>query len=176
MTAARVVPLLLAAWLGAGILFAAAVAPAAFAVLPSRLLAGAVVGRVLPVLFVSGIAVAALGLVLDRADTGMLPTVRRAALIAVLAACGIAQFGIAPRIERVRSQIDGPIEQLPQGDPRRAAFGRLHAMSIGWLGLAMLGAATTIVLASMTPREQRPARAGAPAQPRPEPTASSRAV
>lgn len=176
MTAPRVVPLLLSAWLGAGILFAAAVAPAAFAVLPSRLLAGAVVGRVLPVLFVSGIVVAALGLVLDRADAGMLPIVRRVALIAALAACAIAQLGIAPRIERVRAQIDGPIEQLPQGDPRRAAFGRLHAMSVGWLGLAMLGAATTIVLASLAPRAQQPARAGAPAHSRPEPTASSRAL
>jgi len=47
----------LAAWLGAAALFAASVAPAAFAVLPSRSLAGDVVGRVLPVVFWSGMLV-----------------------------------------------------------------------------------------------------------------------
>ncbi|MDE3217575.1 MAG: DUF4149 domain-containing protein, partial [Gemmatimonadota bacterium] len=41
-------------WLGAAVLLAAAVAPAAFAVLPSRSLAGDLVGRVLPVIFWSG--------------------------------------------------------------------------------------------------------------------------
>ena len=45
---------LLAAWLGATIIVGAVVAPAAFAVLPTRTLAGAVVGRVLPPLFWSG--------------------------------------------------------------------------------------------------------------------------
>jgi hypothetical protein len=48
------VVLLLAAWLGAGMLLAAVVAPAAFAVLPSRTLAGALVGRVLPTVFIAG--------------------------------------------------------------------------------------------------------------------------
>ena len=48
---------LLAAWLGATIIVGAVVAPAAFAVLPSRTLAGALVGRVLPPLFWSGVAV-----------------------------------------------------------------------------------------------------------------------
>ena len=43
-------------WLGAAILFAAVVAPALFAVLPSRALAGDVVARVLPVILYSGIA------------------------------------------------------------------------------------------------------------------------
>jgi len=54
--------ILLSAWLGAGVLFATVVAPAAFAVLPSRALAGALVGRVLPVIFVSGIVAAVAGL------------------------------------------------------------------------------------------------------------------
>ena len=57
MSRAGVVALLLAAWLGAGVLFAAVVAPAAFAVLPSRNLAGALVGRVLPVVLIAGVVV-----------------------------------------------------------------------------------------------------------------------
>ena len=84
--------ILLSAWLGAGVLFATVVAPAAFAVLPSRELAGALVGRVLPVIFVSGIVVATAGLLLDRSGAGRLPRVRRGALVAVALCCAVAQF------------------------------------------------------------------------------------
>ena len=148
----RLTSVLLSAWLGAAVLFATVVAPAAFAVLPSRLLAGALVGRVLPVVFVSGIAVAAASLVIDRHGGGVLPNVRRAAMVLIVVACAVAQFGIAPRIERVRNQIAGPIEQLARDDPHRVAFGRLHAISVGWLGLAMVAAASTIALGSRSPR------------------------
>ena len=154
--------LLLSAWLGAATLFAAVVAPAAFAALPSRTLAGAVVGRVLPVVFIAGIVIAVLSLALDRGRHGRSPRGRRTALIVTALACGAAQFGVAPRIERVRNQIGGPIEQLAEGDPRRVAFGRLHAISVGWLGLAMLGAATTVVLTSIAPKPRTSVR-GEPA-------------
>jgi len=147
-----IVALLLAAWLGASLLLAAVVAPAAFAVLPSRTLAGALVGRVLPVIFVAGIVVALAGLAMDRASIGRLYGVRRGALIAVALACGAAQFGVGPRIERVRREIAGPVEDLPANHPRRVAFGRLHAQSVAWLGLAMLAAATAVVLVSLSPR------------------------
>ena len=152
MTRISPVGLLLSAWLGASILFAAVVAPAAFAVLPSRSLAGALVGRVLPVVFVAGIVIALVGLALDRADAGRSLPVRRAALVVIAVACAAAQFGVGPRIERVRREINRPIEQLAPDDARRVAFGRLHAVSVGWLGLAMLSAATVLVLISLAPR------------------------
>ena len=157
MNRSLIVSLLLAAWLGAGLLFAAVVAPAAFEVLPTRTLAGLLVGRVLPTLFIAGGVIAALCMILDRSSTGAFPRLRRSALAAIIIACGIAQFGIAPRIERVRAQIGGPIEQLARDDPRRVAFGRLHAISVGWLGIAMLAAGTVIVLASVSPRGRRSA-------------------
>ena len=155
MSRPSVAALILSAWLGAAILFAATVAPAAFAVLPSRTLAGALVGRILPVLFVAGLAIALVAMLLDRSDAGRLPRVRRAALGVVAIACGVAQFIVAPRIERVRAEIVGPVEQLAPGDARRVTFGRLHAVSVGWLGLAMLGAASAIVLASAAPKSSR---------------------
>lgn len=151
--------ILLSAWLGASALFATVVAPAAFAVLPSRALAGALVGQVLPTLFVTGMIVALVGVVLDRAQVGIGIRVRRTALVVVAVACGAAQFVVAPRIEQVRRQIDGPIEQLAESDPRRVAFGRLHAISVAWLGLAMLGSATTIVLGAIAPRSRPSAHA-----------------
>ena len=153
MKAVAPTPLLLSAWLGAATLFATAVAPAAFAALPSRTLAGALVGRVLPVVFITGIVVAAIGLGLDRAPRGRMPRVRRIALVVIAIACGAAQFYVGPRIERVRREIGGPIEQLAPGDTRRITFGRLHAVSVGWLGVAMVAAATALVLASLPPRE-----------------------
>lgn len=151
MRPASPVALVLAAWLGAGVLFAAVVAPAAFAVLPSRTLAGALVGRVLPTVFIAGIVVALVSAVLDRPQAGRLHRVRRVALVVAAVSCAVAQFVVGPRIERVRSAIGGPVEQLAQGDPRRVAFGRLHAISVGWLGLAMISAAAVVVLVSMSP-------------------------
>jgi hypothetical protein len=146
------VSLLLSAWLGAAILFSSVVAPAAFAALPSRTLAGALVGRILPSILVAGMVIAAASLALDRRAGGRQPRVRRAALVVTALACAAAQFVVGPRIDRIRSQIDGPIEQLPAGDARRVTFGRLHALSVAWLGVAMLSAGTALVLASLSPR------------------------
>ena len=149
MSRAGVVSILLSAWLGAAVLVTTVVAPAAFAVLPSRTLAGALVGRVLPVLFIAGLVVALASLSLDSADHGRAIRVRRAMLIVAAVSCAAAQFAVAPRIERVRKEIAGPVEQLSPDDPRRAAFGRLHAASVAWLGVAMVADVTTLILVSL---------------------------
>ena len=49
--------LFVAAWIGAALITVAVVAPGAFAVLPSRTMAGTMVGRVLPALFISGMVI-----------------------------------------------------------------------------------------------------------------------
>ena len=142
----------LAAWLGAAILFAAAVAPAAFAVLPSRTLAGALVGRVLPLIFYVGIVVGVVVVALDWGGAGS--RARLVAGLVMIVSSAIAQFAVGARIDRVRRAIPGSIEALAPDDPRRIAFGRLHAMSVGWLALAMVAAAVALVLAAraLTPR------------------------
>jgi hypothetical protein len=135
---------LLAAWLGAAILVAAAVAPAAFAVLPSRALAGALVGRVLPVVFWTGMAV---GIAVAAGCWGLPHRVARTgAALAMAAACAIAQLAVAPRIQRIREQAGGVMEALDPADPRRQAFGRLHGMSVAWMGVAALAACVALVL------------------------------
>jgi hypothetical protein len=135
---------LLCGWIGAAVVVSAAVAPAAFAVLPSRTLAGALVGRVLPVLFWSGILVG----VASAALTWSLPqrTARATAAAAVVLACAVAQLVVTPRIERIRSAVAGPMDALATGDERRIAFGRLHGVSVGLLGIAMLAALVAAVL------------------------------
>ena len=145
--------LLLSAWLGAALLFAASVAPAAFAVLPERALAGALVGRILPVVFVAGMAAAGLAFLLYRPRGPGIPArVRGTALAVVTIACGVAQFVIAPRIGAQRAAMGPVIEALAADDPRRRAFGQLHAISVAWLGLAMLAAALAVGAAAWSGR------------------------
>jgi hypothetical protein len=153
---------LYAAWLGASLLFAAVVAPAAFAVLPDRALAGAVVGRVLPVIFFSGLFLSAADLTREQATTRtprrLLPS------LIVFLACAAAQFLIAPRIHRLRGAIGPSLDALGATDPQRVAFGRLHAISVVLLGVAMIAALIAVVLAARTrlPNEARVASSRSP--------------
>jgi len=134
-------------WLGAALLVSAVVAPAAFAVLPSRTLAGALVGRVLPVLFWSGMALGVIGAALAGSIGGW-PT--RGAALVLAAACAVAQIVIGPRIEAIRAAIGGAVDALDVADPRRQTFGMLHGMSVLCLGLAMLATVVVIGLATRT--------------------------
>lgn len=133
--------LLIAFWGGAAILTISIVTPAAFAVLPTRTLAGALVGRVLPALFLSGIIIGAIAAVL-AVQAGSRGAAIAAAVAAV--ACAVAQFVINPRIARLRDEIGVPIDALPVGDARRVAFGLLHGFSVGGLMVAMLAAAVSL--------------------------------
>ena len=155
---ARAVPLtetlLLAVWIGAALLFTVVVAPAAFAVLPTRTLAGALVGRVLPVIFYAGVVIGSLIVVLDI--IGRTGAWGRSAAGAVSAlACAVAQLVVGTRIDRLRAAIGGPLDALAGDDPRRVAFGRLHAVSVGWLGIAMVAAivALTLAVRAVPPRQ-----------------------
>lgn len=139
----------LAFWLGAAAFFSVAVAPALFAVLPTRTLAGEVVGRVLPGVFYSGIVVGLLIIIIEVAGRAGWSWRGREMLGVVIAmACAIAQIIVGPRIIRLRAEIASPIESLPIDDARRMMFGRLHGVSIAWLGVAMLAAAITLVLSA----------------------------
>jgi len=138
--------LLLAVWIGAALLFTLVVAPAAFAVLPTRSLAGALVGRVLPVIFYAGVVIGSLIVVLDV--IGRTGSWGRSAAGAVSAlACAVAQLVVGTRIDQLRAAISGPLDALAGDDPRRVAFGRLHAISVGWLGVAMVAAIVALALA-----------------------------
>ena len=139
--------ILLAVWIGAALLFTLVVAPAAFTVLPTRTLAGALVGRVLPVIFYTGAVVGIVIVLLDVAGrTSTWGRTSAAGLAAI--ACAVAQLVVGARIDRLRAAIGGPLDALAPDDPRRVAFGRLHAVSVGWLALAMLAAVIALTLAA----------------------------
>lgn len=142
--------LAVAVWLGSAVFFSAAVAPSAFAVLPSRELAGAVVARTLSILNVGGF-VAGL-LLLAGAFAG-----RRfarwyswlgevIALAALAAATFVGQFVIAARMGALRAQMGRPIEEVAADDPLRVAFNALHSNSVTALSVAMLAAALALFL------------------------------
>lgn len=142
--------LLLAAWIGAALITVAVVAPGAFAVLPSRTMAGQMVGAVLPAVFLSGIViglvtVALMGLARDR----FVPAIT--ALCSV-AACSVAQFLINPKIARLRDEIHGPVDALSPDDVRRVAFGLLHGYSVAGLGVAMLASTLSLAFILYSPR------------------------
>ncbi|MES3032731.1 MAG: DUF4149 domain-containing protein [Gemmatimonadota bacterium] len=133
-----------AVWSGAALIVVSTVAPAAFRVLPTRTLAGALVGQVLPVLFVAGLVVGVLALTLTPrgAPRAML---RRIGGAGIIGGCAVAQLVIAPQIATLRQRIGPDLEALAASDPLRVAFGRLHGLSVLSLGVAMLFAALTLV-------------------------------
>jgi hypothetical protein len=146
---------LLAAWLGAALVVSAVVAPAAFAVLPSRALAGALVGRVLPVLFWSGMVIGLAVLTLTWAMPARVW--RTGGALVLIAGCAAAQLVVAPRIQQVRAQVGGAMDALDPLDPRRLAFGRLHGLSVAWLGLSGVAALFTLgILIRLTSARSTP--------------------
>ena len=134
--------LLVSAWGGAALLTVAVVTRGAFAVLPTRTMAGTMVGSVLPSLFLSGIVVATIVVLLARRRDQSRPAALTASLAG--AACALSQFGINPRIARLRVEIGGPVDALATDDARRVAFGLLHGYSIGGLVVAMLALAISL--------------------------------
>jgi len=140
--------LLLAGWLGAAIYFSAVVTRAAFAVLPTRTMAGALVGQTLPVLFDAGMLTGVCLITLGLQRSGALRTASVGGGALVVALSGLARIAILPRIARLRVSMPAAIDSLPATDPARRAFGQLHALSVGALALAMLtGLVVAVVLA-----------------------------
>ena len=133
---------IVSAWLGAAVLLATTVAPAAFAALPGRALAGDVVGGVLPVVFLAGIVVGLVAAALAWGTGWARPLLGAA----VAGAAGAAQFVVAPRIAVLRGEMGGVVDAVAQDDPRRALFGQLHGVSVALLGAAMLVAAILLIL------------------------------
>ena len=84
-----------ASWCGAAIIVVTTVAPAAFKVLPSRSLAGALVGQVLPVLFLAGLFMGAVAFALTTRGAPF-TLLRRIGAAGWIAGCAFAQVVIGP--------------------------------------------------------------------------------
>jgi len=121
-------------WIGGLIFFAFVVAPAAFAVLPTRHLAGNVVGRTLGILhwmgIISGLVFLASSLLYSQLTRGTPHAfaARNIIIVVMLALTLISQFGIIPRMDALRAAI-GEIDSVPPGNPARMQFDALHVWS-----------------------------------------------
>ena len=141
--------LALALWTGGLVVIGAVAAPSIFDVLGARgaegrVLAGAVVGALLERF--TGIAyVCAAVVLLSLAVRGVLgPRPRRFAfrvggLLLMTAATVSAGAVVAPRITALQQATGTAPSALPQADPRRVEFGRLHGTSVSLQLVPLLG-------------------------------------
>ena len=135
--------LLLAIWLGAAVFFIA-VAQSAFAVLPQRELAGAVVSRTLVILEFGGIAIFVILLLTSFISSSRVSSfwlwVERILLTITTLACVVGQFVFGVWISLKRGEINRPIDELAPDDPLLAQFNMLHEYSVWTLMIGMAAA------------------------------------
>jgi hypothetical protein len=141
--------LLIAVWLGAAVFFFA-VAQSAFAVLPTRELAGAMVGRTLAILNVGGFVIslvllASVWVARNRSVRGaLLLRAETASLLAMALATGVGHWFITARLAALRAAAGRPLDELARNDPLRVAFGSLHFYSVIVLCVAVTAAAVCL--------------------------------
>ncbi|HJR06033.1 MAG TPA: DUF4149 domain-containing protein [Pyrinomonadaceae bacterium] len=142
--------LLVGVWLGAAMFFSFAVAPSAFAVLPARELAGAIVTRTIGIVNVGGLLIGLLLLATafyaKRAATKRALTLEVVALALMALATGIGHWIISARMQALRLSLGRPIDEVAQNDPVRVAFNNLHGYSVAAMTTAMLAALVAFIL------------------------------
>ncbi len=125
--------LALIVWLG-GVIFFPVVAQTAFSVLPTRQLAGSVVGRSLGILhwmgMISGVVFLVSSLLVSRLSTGEAHVFapRNVLICMMLLLTLISQFGVIPRMDAIRASI-GEVNAVPIDNPARMQFDALHHWS-----------------------------------------------
>jgi hypothetical protein len=151
MLALRYVAVLaLVVWIGGLIALGGIAAPTLFDVLGAqpiadgRLLAGATFGEMLRRFTLVSYAAGAilLGTLIVRAILGPRPrrfAWRAAAATLMLAASAYAGIFVAAQIRDVQRAIGAAPSSLPENDPRRVAFGRLHGLSTSLQLVPVLG-------------------------------------
>ena len=130
-------------WLGGILFFGAVMAPTLFQVLPSHL-AGLVVSETLNALHWIGIGCAvviAVASIVTGLRSKRCLSPRLAALAGMLLLTVASRFGITPRMEQIRESVTGgEVQRLPDNDPLRVRFDRLHHWSTRLeMGVLVLG-------------------------------------
>lgn len=151
MLALRYAALLaVAIWVGGLLGVGGIAAPAVFEVLDARapaegrMLAGAIGGEILRRFHLVSYACGAVVLISLAARAVLGPRPRRFAIRAGLAALmlGVTLYSgliLSPQIEGAREAIGTAPSRLPESDPRRVAFGRLHGQSTALQFVPLVG-------------------------------------
>jgi hypothetical protein len=141
----------LVVWVGGIIFFAFVLAPTVFhpGILPSRQLAGAVVSRSLGILhaigLICGVMFLATSMIDSQVTTGAAGVLagRNLLVCVMILLTLISMFAISNRMLALRNDMVF-IDNIPQDDPRRVEFNRLHEWStrlesgVLLLGLAVI--------------------------------------
>jgi hypothetical protein len=137
-------------WVGGLVVAGALVAPSVFGVLQAwnasqgRVLAGQVFGEVLLRLTWLSYAMGAVmfvALTLHRL-LGARPVkygIRVAIMGIMLALMMVTGFWLIPQVNTIQAQVQGPVAELPDTDPRRVEFNRLHGWSNILFSITALG-------------------------------------
>jgi len=124
----------LVVWVGGVIFLSFGEAPTAFGVLPSRHMAGTVVGRSLTILHWMGLIAGVVYLVSSMAYSQMARgaahplAARNVLIVLMLLLTAVSQFGITPRMVALRTSFVD-IDKVPVDDPGRVEFNALHQWS-----------------------------------------------
>ena len=152
LTAIRFAEVLsLGVWIGAMVYLTFGVAPVAFAVAPTRHLAGQIVGQSIARLYALGYVCAAVYALSVLAGQRIRPIAGGAAgwlliLIAVMVLLVVLnQFVVGKRLGSLRAQMQqefGGVDQTPKDNALRQGFGKLHGVSsllmMGTLGAGLV--------------------------------------
>src|SRR3974390_1005845 len=121
-------------WVGGGILLGAVEAPTVFSILPSRHMAGAIVGRSLTIFHWMGLISGIIFLIsslaynqITRGDAKPL-ALSHILIVLMLLLTAYSQFGITPKMMALRTDMV-EVDKVPQDDPRRIEFNRMHIWS-----------------------------------------------
>jgi uncharacterized membrane protein len=123
-------------WLGGLIFLAFVEAPIVFSpgLLPTRHMAGSIVGRSLDLLhymaIASGIIFLVTSMFYSRLASGNLKPLaaRHVLIVLMLLLTVVSQFAISPKMHAIRNEV-GVIDNVPLDNPQRREFDRLHVWS-----------------------------------------------
>lgn len=144
--------MLLSVWLGSMIFFSFAVAPSAFAVLPTREMAGVLVTSTIKKVELLGLIIGPLLILIDAASwhfkrLGNVAKSIQFILIAVMTvSAALSHFWITPGMVSLRGAMGGHIDDVAMSDPLRVRFNDLHQYSVVLMGMAMVAGIAVLFL------------------------------
>jgi len=144
--------LLLSVWLGSMLFFSFAVAPSAFAVLPTRELAGRMVTSTIGKIEVLGLVIGPLLILIQVArwrgsdSSKTIKIVKPLLILMMVAAAALSRFWISPAMVSLRASMGVPIDEVPLNDPVRVWFNNLHQYSVALMGTAMIAGLVVLFL------------------------------
>ena len=136
--------LLLGVWLGSMMFFSFGVAPTAFAVLPTRELAGLLVTSTIGKVEILGLVIGPLLILAKAGSWYARPSSKRASVsyvvlvVIMIAAAALSRYWISPKLVALRAAMGGHIDDVPVSDPLRIQFNDLHQYSVMLMSAAMI--------------------------------------